>query len=149
MKLFLALLATGASASPTAALQPEALTCSACEDDAWTRTVAAGHDAGEPINEVDVVVSFCKHDLAWLHEYIEGLRDLGAPVRNVGKKSSPHLLVTIHENEMDLREEMASVALMHAKVEHLRNAPRSYCCAMTPKRAAASAACRASASMSP
>ena len=83
MKLFLALLATGASASPTAALQPEALTCSACEDDAWTRTVAAGHDAGEPINEVDVVVSFCNHDLAWLHEYIEGLRDLGAPVRNV------------------------------------------------------------------
>jgi len=61
----------------------EALTCSACEDDAWTRTVAAGHDAGEPIKEVDVVVSLCEHDLAWLHEYIEGLRTLGAPVRNV------------------------------------------------------------------
>ena len=86
MALFaLALLASGASASPTAVvpLQPEALTCSACEDDAWTRTVAAGHDGGEPIKEVDVVVSLCKHDLTWLQEYIEGLRTLGAPVRNV------------------------------------------------------------------
>jgi hypothetical protein len=86
MALFaLALLASGASASPTAVvpLQPEALTCSACEDDAWTRTVAAGHDGGEPIKEVDVVVSLCTHDLTWLQEYIEGLRSLGAPVRNV------------------------------------------------------------------
>ena len=83
MLVALALLASSVSASPAVGLQPEALTCSACEDDAWTRTVAVGHDPKETIKEVDVVVSLCTHDLTWLQEYIEGLRSLGAPVRNV------------------------------------------------------------------
>lgn len=75
--------ASADAASFTSALQPEALTCSVCEDESWTRTVAHGPDSEVTIDHVDVVVSLCKHDLQWLHEYVESLRSLGAPVRNV------------------------------------------------------------------
>ena len=76
-------LVSGATASPIAGLQPEApLTCDVCEDDRWTRTSAIG-TASTAIEEVDIVVSLCKHDLKWLQEYVESLRSLGAPVRNV------------------------------------------------------------------
>jgi hypothetical protein len=31
---------------------------------------------------VDVVVSFCYHDLPWLEAYVEGLQKLSVPVSN-------------------------------------------------------------------
>ena len=72
----------GRGPATTAALQPEApLSCSVCEDEAWERSVAAG--AKGTIEAVDVVVSYCNHNLDWLQEYVSSLHNLGAPVRSV------------------------------------------------------------------
>jgi hypothetical protein len=76
-------LACRASATPIKTLQPESETtgCGECMDDSWERTQAVGE--GETIESVDVAVSYCSHDLTWLQDYLEDLRSLGAPLRNV------------------------------------------------------------------
>lgn len=83
-----ALLAPGVAGSPAASLLPDAAasgsSCAACDDETWTRSLAHPAKGGVgSIGTVDVVVSYCNHDLAWLDAYVEGLQKLGAPVRNV------------------------------------------------------------------